>query len=58
VIGHVSGPQGLETGRTRASAFEAAAKSHGVLSAPTSHTSFDERGGAAAVAELLERIPV
>lgn len=56
-IGHASGPEDLETGRTRALAFTAAATAHGVRSAPVGHTSFDERGGAAAVAELLERDP-
>jgi DNA-binding LacI/PurR family transcriptional regulator len=56
-IGHSSGPRGLETGRTRAVAFDAAAQEHGVRRAPVSHTSFDERGGALAVAELLHRDP-
>ncbi|MGH3378542.1 MAG: LacI family DNA-binding transcriptional regulator, partial [Actinoallomurus sp.] len=57
LIGHVSGPRGLETGRTRALAFTAAAERLGVRDAPISHTSFDERGGAAGAAELLEHDP-
>jgi DNA-binding LacI/PurR family transcriptional regulator len=56
-IGHASGPRGLETGHTRAVTFAAAAAERGVRRAPISHTSFDERGGALAVAELLEREP-
>lgn len=57
LIGHSSGPPGLETGHTRALAFEAAVAEHGVRRAPVSHTTFDERGGTLAVAELLDREP-
>lgn len=57
-IGHVAGPRNLETGRTRAVAFLAAAHAHALPCAPTSYApSFDERGGAVATSRLLKRYP-
>lgn len=56
-IGHVAGPRDLETGRTRAIAFQTAAAEHGVATAPLSYETFDERGGHDATARLLRRNP-
>jgi LacI family transcriptional regulator len=55
VIGHVAGPRDLETGRTRAVAFSAAAAELGVSTAPISYETFDERGGYQATVRLLRR---
>lgn len=56
-IGHVAGPRDLETGHTRAVAFRAAARAHGVPLAPVSHGPFTEAGGARATDRLLRRHP-
>lgn len=52
-IGHVAGPDNVETAHTRASAFSAAAAAHGALSAPISHARFNEESGAQAAVHLL-----
>lgn len=57
VIGHVAGPRELETGRTRAVAFQVAAAARGVVSAPIGYETFDERGGHDATTKLLRRCP-
>jgi LacI family transcriptional regulator len=56
-IGHVAGPRDLETGRTRAVAFQAAATELGLSTAPISYETFDERGGHDATVRLLRRHP-
>lgn len=55
-IGHVAGPQRLDTARRRTAGFVAAAKRHG-LAVEVEQSDFGETGGAEAAAALLARAP-
>jgi DNA-binding LacI/PurR family transcriptional regulator len=56
-IGHVAGPADVATARMRAAAFVEAAEQTGVALAPVQHGTFDEAGGAAAVAAIVRDHP-
>lgn len=55
-IGHVAGPQRLDTAQRRTAGFVAAAASHG-LTVEVEESNFEESGGAGAARRLLERAP-
>jgi DNA-binding LacI/PurR family transcriptional regulator len=55
-IGHVAGPQSLDTGRRRTAGFLRAAVARGV-EVEVAEGDFGESGGAAAADELLDRCP-